>query len=279
MGKNKKDSVAEVDVNKLVAENDSGGRQPGPKVSLLIVGICLAWSLFQLWIASPLPFALGIGVFNDTQSRAIHLAFAVFLAYLAYPALARSPRDRVPAIDWLLAIVGAACASYLFVFYRELATRPGQPTTQDLVVGVVGVLLLLEATRRALGLPMVMVALVFLGYTFGGPYMPDLIAHKGASLSRVVSHQWLTTEGVFGVALGVSSGFIFLFVLFGSLLDRAGAGNYFIKSAFALLGHMRGGPAKAAVVSSAATGIVSGSWATAPTRPVRSRYRALSTAS
>ena len=259
MGKNKKDSVAEVDVNKLVAENDSGGRQPGPKVSLLIVGICLAWSLFQLWIASPLPFALGIGVFNDTQSRAIHLAFAVFLAYLAYPALARSPRDRVPAIDWLLAIVGAACASYLFVFYRELATRPGQPTTQDLVVGVVGVLLLLEATRRALGLPMVMVALVFLGYTFGGPYMPDLIAHKGASLSRVVSHQWLTTEGVFGVALGVSSGFIFLFVLFGSLLDRAGAGNYFIKSAFALLGHMRGGPAKAAVVSSAATGIISGS--------------------
>ncbi|MCB1311906.1 MAG: TRAP transporter permease, partial [Sedimentitalea sp.] len=122
-----------------------------------------------------------------------------------------------------------------------------------------GLVLLLEATRRALGLPMVIVALVFLGYTFGGPYMPDLIAHKGASLSRAMSHQWLTTEGVFGVALGVSSGFIFLFVLFGSLLDRAGAGNYFIKSAFALLGHMRGGPAKAAVVSSAATGIISGS--------------------
>ena len=119
--------------------------------------------------------------------------------------------------------------------------------------------LLLEATRRALGLPMVIVALVFLGYTFAGPYMPDLIAHKGASLSRAMSHQWLTTEGVFGVALGVSSGFIFLFVLFGSLLDKAGAGNYFIKSAFALLGHMRGGPAKAAVVSSAATGIISGS--------------------
>ena len=257
-GKNKKD-VEEVDVNKLVAENDSGGRQPGPLVAKLILGTCLAWSLFQLWIASPLPFAIGIGVFNDTQSRSIHLAFAVFLAYLAYPALARSPRDRVPALDWLLAIVGAACASYLFVFYRELSTRPGQPTTQDLVVGVIGVVLLLEATRRALGLPMVIVALVFLVYTFGGPYMPDMIAHKGASLSRVVSHQWLTTEGVFGVALGVSSGFIFLFVLFGSLLDRAGAGNYFIKSAFALLGHMRGGPAKAAVVSSAATGIISGS--------------------
>jgi len=144
-------------------------------------------------------------------------------------------------LDWLFALAGAFCASYLFFFYRELSTRPGQPTTQDLVVAAAGVVLLLEATRRALGLPMVIVAVVFLAYTFGGPYMPDLIAHKGASLSRVASHQWLTTEGVFGVALGVSSGFIFLFVLFGSLLDKAGAGNYFIKSAFALLGHMRGG--------------------------------------
>ncbi|WP_298825049.1 TRAP transporter permease [uncultured Piscinibacter sp.] len=255
----KKSAAAEIDVNQLVAESDAGGRNPGPLVSRLILALCLGWSLFQLWIASPLPFALGIGVFNDTQSRAIHLAFAILLAFLAYPAFSRSPRDRVPLTDWVFAIVGAACASYLFIFYRELSTRPGQPITQDLVVGVVGIVLLLEATRRALGLPMVIVALVFLLYTFAGPHMPDLIAHKGASLSRAMSHQWLTTEGVFGVALGVSSGFIFLFVLFGSLLDKAGAGNYFIQSAFALLGHMRGGPAKAAVVSSAATGIISGS--------------------
>ncbi len=250
---------ADIDVKKLMAETDTGGRNPGPAIRKLMLGVALAWSLFQLWIASPLPFIVNFGVFNDTQSRAIHLAFAVFLAYLAYPAFANSRRDRVPALDWVFALVGAFCASYLFFFYRELATRPGQPITQDLVVAVVGVVLLLEATRRALGLPMVIVAIVFLGYTFGGPYMPDMIAHKGASISRAMSHQWLTTEGVFGVALGVSSGFIFLFVLFGSLLDRAGAGNYFIKSAFALLGHMRGGPAKAAVVSSAATGIISGS--------------------
>ncbi len=124
----------------------------------MIVGVCLAWSLFQLWIASPLPFALGIVVFNDTQSRSIHLAFAIFLAFLVYPALKRSPRDRVPAFDWLLAAVGAFCATYLFFFYRELSTRPGQPTTQDLVVAVTGMVLLLEATRRALGLPMVVVA-------------------------------------------------------------------------------------------------------------------------
>ncbi|MGE0497386.1 MAG: TRAP transporter permease [Ramlibacter sp.] len=258
----KKDKAAEVealDVNQLVADNDAGGRSPGPAVSRLILGVALAWSLFQLWIASPLPFSTGVLVFNDTQSRSIHLAFSIFLAFLAYPAFSRSPRDRVPVTDWIFALVGAFCAAYLFIFYRELSTRPGQPITQDLVVAVIGIVLLLEATRRALGLPMVIVALVFLGYTFGGRYMPDMIAHKGASISRVMSHQWLTTEGVFGVALGVSNGFIFLFVLFGSLLDKAGAGNYFIKSAFALLGHLRGGPAKAAVVSSAATGIISGS--------------------
>jgi TRAP transporter 4TM/12TM fusion protein len=255
----KPDPSTEIDAAQLAADNDTGGRNPGPLLKKLLLAVALSWSLFQLWIASPLPFALGVGVLNDTQSRAIHLAFAIFLAYMAYPAFNRSPRDRVPLLDWVFALVGAFCASYLFVFYRELAERPGQPTDTDVAVAVTGIVLLLEATRRALGLPMVIVAAVFLVYTFGGPYMPDLIAHKGASLNRAMTHQWLTTEGVFGVALGVSSGFIFLFVLFGSLLDRAGAGNYFIKSAFALLGHMRGGPAKAAVVSSAATGLISGS--------------------
>ena len=259
MFKKKKASAESVDVNQLVADSDAGGRSPGPLVARLILLTAIAWSLFQLWIASPLPFSTGVMVLNDTESRSIHLAFSVFLAYLAYPAFGGSPRDRVPLLDWAFALVGAFCAAYLFLFYRELAGRPGQPTTQDLVVAVTGIVLLLEAARRALGLPMVIVAIVFLTYTFAGPYMPDMIAHKGSSLSRTMSHQWLTTEGVFGVALGVSSGFIFLFVLFGSLLDKAGAGNYFIKSAFALLGHMRGGPAKAAVVSSAATGIISGS--------------------
>ncbi|WP_296494622.1 TRAP transporter permease [Rhodoferax sp.] len=253
------DSVPEIDVEKFVADNDTGARNPGPLMKRFLLFVALAWSLFQLWIASPLPFSTGVLVFNDTETRAIHLGFAVFLSFMSYPAFKRSPSDRVPLTDWIFAIVGTFCAVYLFVFYRELSTRPGQPTTLDIYTGLVGIVLLLEATRRVLGLPMVIVALVFLGYTFGGPFMPDMIAHRGFSLNRAMSHQWLTTEGVFGVALGVSSSFIFLFVLFGSLLDKAGAGNYFIKSAFALLGHMRGGPAKAAVLSSAATGIISGS--------------------
>ncbi len=257
--KNNTAAPEQANVQEMVAEADTGGRAPTGAVAKALLGVALAWSLFQLWYASPLPFVVGFFVFNDTEARSIHLAFAIFLAFTSYPAFRRSPRAYVPAIDWVLAAAGAFCAAYIFLFYAQLSTRPGQPTTMDLVTALVGMVLLLEAARRALGPAMAIVAIFFLGYVFGGPYMPDMIAHKGASLSKAMSHQWLTTEGVFGIALGVSTSFIFLFVLFGSLLDKAGAGNYFIKSAFALLGHMRGGPAKAAVVSSAATGIISGS--------------------
>jgi TRAP transporter 4TM/12TM fusion protein len=252
-------AAPEIDLAKLVAETDTGGRDPTGLPRRILLGIALAWSLFQLWIASPLPFALGFGVLNDTESRSLHLAFALLLAFMAYPAFKSSPRDRIPIADWVLAVVAAFCGGYVMLFYAPLSTRPGSPITQDLVVAVVGLVLLLEAARRALGLPLVILAVIFIGYIFGGPYMPDMIAHKGASLGKGMSHLWLTTEGVFGVALGVSSGFIFLFVLFGALLETAGAGNYFIKGAISLLGHLRGGPAKAAVVASAATGLISGS--------------------
>jgi TRAP transporter 4TM/12TM fusion protein len=243
----------------MVAQVETGGRSVVGPVGTLLAGVALLWSTFQLWYASPLPFMLGFGVLNDTEARAIHLAFAVFLTYTGFPALKRARRDRVPIYDWVAALVGAFCAGYLFLFYRELSDRPGLPTDFDLAVGVVGMILLLEATRRALGPPLMVVAAIFLIYTFAGPYMPEVIAHKGASLSKAMSHQWLSTEGVFGVALGVSASFVFLFVLFGALLDRAGAGYYFIMVAFSLMGHLRGGPAKAAVVSSAMTGLISGS--------------------
>ena len=191
----------------------------------MLTGVALAWSLFQLWQASPLPFVFKAGVFNDTQARAIHLAFALFLAFTAFPARRASPRHRIPLQDWLLALAGAFSAAYLLLFHEELAGRAGAPTPLDLAVALVGMALLLEATRRALGPPLLVVAAGFLVYTFAGPLMPDVIAHKGASLAKTLSHQWLSTEGVFGVALGVSTSFVFLFVLFGALLERAGAGN------------------------------------------------------
>ncbi|MCB1767322.1 MAG: TRAP transporter permease [Candidatus Competibacteraceae bacterium] len=243
----------------LVAQADTGVRAPGGIPEKILLGVAACWSLFQLWIASPLPFMIGFGVFNDTETRSIHLAIAVFLAFMAYPAFHRSPRDRIPVTDWILAVAGAFCAGYLFLFYNALSERPGAPITQDVIVACVGMIILLEATRRALGPPLMVMAALFLVYTFAGPYMPSIIAHKGASLNAVVNHQWITTEGVFGIALGVSTSFVFLFVLFGAMLDKAGAGNYFIKVAFSMLGHMRGGPAKAAVVASGLTGLISGS--------------------
>jgi len=258
--------MSDEDLEDLVASTDSGARNPAGIVGKFIAGLALFWALFQLWIASPLPYtAIGriIPVLNDTQTRSLHLAIAMFLAFMAYPAFKSSSRNRVPIYDWVLAIVGALCAGYAFYAYKTLSDTGAQglPETYQLVMAGVGMLILLEAARRALGPALAVVALIFLVYVFFGAesFIPDVIRWKGASYSKAMSHMWLTTEGVFGIALGVSASFVFLFVLFGSLLDKAGAGNYFIQIAFSLLGHLRGGPAKAAVVGSAMTGLISGS--------------------
>ena len=249
----------------LVASTDTGARQPqNQKVVLLIAAVAFSWSLFQLWIAQPqLWFAEYFSVLNSSQTRPMHLAFAMMLAFLVYPALKSSSRQRIPITDWLLAVAGAGCSLYVFYFSRDLAltARSGLPTEQQLVVGAVGVLLLLEASRRALGPALTVVAALFLAYAYMGQgwLIPDIIAHSGLSLTVLINAQWLDTGGVFGIPLGVSTAFVFLFVLFGSMLDKAGAGNYFIQLAFAGLGSLRGGPAKAAVVGSAMTGLISGS--------------------
>jgi len=261
MNENRRISRAEIDVTDLVIEKDTGARSPYGLPGRLLVFVAVAWAVFQLWIASPLQFIIGAGIFNETESRAIHLAFALFLCFIAYPATPNSPRHRIPLIDWLFALGGAYAAAYLYIHATALAMRPGMPTDLDIAVAVGGILILLEAARRSLGWPMVIIASVFLGYCFlgGQSWMPDVLAHKGVTFSRLAGHQWLATEGVFGIALGVSASFVFLFVLFGALLEKAGAANFFIKLAFSLLGHLRGGPAKAAVLASAMNGMMSGS--------------------
>ena len=246
------------ELQELVADADTGGRAAGGIPGKIIFAVAVAWSLWQLWYASPLPFEFGWAILNDTEARSLHLGVGMFLAFLCFP-LTRRQKERIPAYDWVLALAGAFAAAYFLLFYGELATRPGQPSLQDIVVASVGIVLLLEATRRAVGMPMTVLAILFLAYIMLGRYLPDVIAHKGASWERMLSHQWLTTEGVFGVALGVSVSFIFVYVLFGAMLDRAGAGNYMMQVSFAMLGHLRGGPAKVAVVSSALNGLISGS--------------------
>jgi TRAP transporter 4TM/12TM fusion protein len=243
----------------LVAEADTGGRKPAGLAERTVLLIALAWSLFQLWYAAPLSYMLNFGVFNDGQARIIHLSFAFLLAFTTFPARKSSPRERIPIIDWVFALLGVVAAVYLLVFYQQISQRPGLPTTTDIVISVVGTVLLVEAARRAVGPALAGIATLMIVYIFTGPWLPGLMAHKGASLSRAASQMWLTSEGIFGVALGVSTSFVFLFVLFGSLLEKAGAGNYFIQLAFSMLGRFRGGPAKAGVVASGMMGMISGS--------------------
>ena len=313
----KNTQLSEEELQDLVASSDTGARQPTNVIAAkVMIYVALAWSLFQLWYASPLPFMLNFFIVNDAEARAIHLGFAMFLGFMAFPSLSKDPgkkiplvaialailpslmfvmvvlsgevpvgdllfplvlvlaagvlivlgaiqtsRTRIPLVDWAMVALGTYCATYGFVNYDALADRPGLPTGLDIVASATGLVLLLEATRRALGPPLMIVATLFLCYVFFGDaaWVPDVVKYQGASLNRAMSHMWLGPEGVFGIAIGVSAKFVFLFVLFGALLEKAGAGNYFIKVAFSLLGHLRGGPAKAAVVASGMTGLISGS--------------------
>ena len=231
-----------------------------------ITCVCILWSLFQLWIVSDFPFFLsevtGLKlVFNGQEARQIHLAFGLGLALSVYPAV----RSLSPAIDrivkWTLITVGVAACLYLYLFKLDISNRAGLPNRFDLFFSLAGIAGVLVAVYRALGLPLLIVAALFIFYVMFGhlDLFPDALRWKGASLNKASWHFWMQTEGVFGVALGVSASMIFLFVLFGALLESAGAGNYFIKLSFAALGHLRGGPAKAAVVASGLSGIYSGS--------------------
>ena len=253
----------------MVAEADTGARNPSAAwQARLIIGTCITWSLFQLYIASKIPGvvaqATGMSIFANivAQARFVHLAFAIMLATLAFPLFKTSPRDRIPAYDWALMVLGVAACLYLIVFRFEIASRPGLWSATDITMSCIGMGVLLVSVYRSLGLPLVIIASCFILFAFFGGYSEwarNITNYGGASLSKALGHYWMQTEGVFGVALGVSTSMIFLFVLFGAILDRAGGGNWFIKVAIALLGALRGGPAKASVLSSMMTGMISGS--------------------
>ncbi len=172
---------------------------------------------------------------------------------------ARSNRQYIPVYDMILAIMAAGTALYIWFDFEGIIGRSGLPTRADVVMGVIMIILLLEAARRALGPALSILARIFIAYSFAGPFMPQFLRHRGVPLDFFINDMYLADTGIFGVPLGVSASFVFLFVLFGSLLDKAGAGKYFIDVAFAGLGRFRGGPAKAAIVASGLTGLVSGS--------------------
>ena len=238
----------------------------GPSDAAWVGFICLIWSLFQLWIAADFPFYLsqvtGLNlVFNAQEARQIHLAFGLGLALAAYHPVRRIHPYFDQSITAILTVCGVVACLYLYSFKIDIADRAGLPNHYDIMFSLAGMLCVMVAVYRVVGLPLVIVASCFLFYVMFGhlDIFPDAMRWKGASLNKATWHFWMQTEGVFGVALGVSSSMIFLFVLFGALLERAGAGNYFIKLSFAALGHLRGGPAKAAVLASGMSGIYSGS--------------------
>ena len=233
---------------------------------LKIVGyIAIIWSLFQLWYASPFPFMLDFGMFKGLPARAIHLGFALLLAFLIFPI---RKNKSISVIDIFISIVALFCCLYIYFFYDQLVDRGGVLLTiqfgtfefpLELVIGSLGIFLLLEATRRVIGKPLVIIAVCFLLFSYFGKYAPEIISHGGLSLKRLVGFQWFDQEAIFGIPIGVSVDFIFLFVLFGAFLETAGGGRYFLDLAFALVGKSRGGPAKAAILGSGMTGMISGS--------------------
>jgi TRAP transporter 4TM/12TM fusion protein len=232
----------------------------------VVAAIAIIWSLFQLWYASPFPFMLNFGMFKGLPARAIHLGFALCLAFLIYPI---SKGKKISFIDIIISFLGSFSCLYIYFFYDQLVDRGGVLLSIsigesfnlpiELIIGSFGILILLEATRRAIGLPLVIIAICFLLFSYFGRYAPEIISHGGLSLNRLVGFQWLDQEAIFGIPIGVSVDFIFLFVLFGALLETAGGGKYFLDLAFAMVGKMRGGPAKAAILGSGMTGLISGS--------------------
>ena len=232
----------------------------------IVASIAIIWSLFQLLYASPFPFIFNFGMFKWLPAIAIHLGFALTLVFLIYPI---SKGKKISIFDILISFIGAFSCFYIYFFYDQLVDRCGVllniliwdsfELPIELIIGSLGILILLEATRRAIGLPLVIIAICFLLFSYFGRYAPEIISHGGLSLNRLVCFQWLDQEAIFGIPIGVSVDFIFLFVLFGALLETAGGGKYFLDLAFAMVGKMRGGQAKAAILGSGMTGLISGS--------------------
>nr|AKQ03049.1 TRAP transporter, 4TM/12TM fusion protein [uncultured bacterium Rifle_16ft_4_minimus_37862] len=240
------------EAERLVKEAEFGARELGGWSFWLSGALALAMTAFQLWTAA-------VGALPAAKQRSVHLTFALLLGFMFYPAVKRARSPRLPWYDLVLAGLGAYASLYVTLHYEALLQRVGTPEPRDIAVGVVLILLVLEGTRRAVGLWLPVITVLFVLYAFLGAWMPELISHRGYTVRRVVGQLYLTTEGLFGIPLGVSSTFVFAFVLFGAVLERTGAGEYLIRVAFSLVGHTRGGPAKVAVVASAFMGTITGS--------------------
>lgn len=250
----KEEQIRELSAEEVLQKFDkeSNKREMSGLWGYIINGICVLFAAFQLYTAT-------FGILDAHLQRAIHLAFGFLLIFLLYPTRKSWSKTKMNPLDVLFAIVGACSAMYIVVNYSELVLRAGMNTETDFIVGLIGTILVFEAARRVVGWPMIIVAFVFLLYAFFGPYVPGIMAHRGVGLEEMFDHLFFTTEGIFGTPMGVSSTFIYLFILFGAYLEATGLGKFFIDLANAIAGWAAGGPAKVAVLSSGLMGTVSGS--------------------
>ena len=233
-------------------DKESNKREMSGFWGYIINGICILFAAFQLYTAT-------FGILDAHLQRAIHLAFGFLLIFLLYPTRQSWSKRKMNPIDVIFAVVSACSSMYIVVNYNELVLRAGMNTETDFIVGLIGTVMVFEAARRVVGWPMIIVAFVFLLYAFFGPYVPGIMAHRGVGLEEMFDHLFFTTEGIFGTPMGVSSTFIYLFILFGAYLEATGLGKFFIDLANAIAGWAAGGPAKVAVLSSGLMGTVSGS--------------------
>jgi TRAP transporter 4TM/12TM fusion protein len=217
-----------------------------------ISALAVAFSGFHIYTAL-------FGVLDAHLQRAVHLGFVLTLVYLLYPFTKGMRRDRINPVDLLFVAASIFCLGYVLVNYRSIVTQAGRLTPADVVVGAVGILLLFEAARRIVGLPMVIIAALFVLYALFGEWLPGVFAHKNISIRQIVNHLWFTIEGVFGIPLGVSATFVFMFLLFAAFIEITGVGKLFIDLGNWLAGWASGGPAKVAVITSAFEGMVEGS--------------------
>lgn len=233
-------------------DKESDKRSMSGTWDYIIKAVCIVFAIFQLYTAT-------FGILDAHLQRAIHLAFGFILIFLLYPGRKSWSRSSMHPLDVLFAVVSAASALYIVVNYQELVLRAGMNSETDFIVGLIGTFMVFEAARRVVGWPMITVAFVFMIYAFFGPYVPGILAHRGVEVQEMFDHLFFTTEGIFGTPMGVSSTFIYLFILFGAYLETTGLGKFFIDIANAIAGWAAGGPAKVAVLSSGLMGTVSGS--------------------
>lgn len=253
-GDNLTPTANEVDLQQLMGELDKeqAYRQHGCWRQYITVIVSILFVAFQLYASLS-------GRVTAQILRATHLAFVQLLAFLLFPPTKKSPRNKLPWYDIVLGLIGSTCWMYVVINFQDLARRTGAFLPQDIIVGVIGILVLMESCRRIVGIPILIIASAFILYAFLGAYLPGFLNHRGYKLDRITAHLFYNTEGIMGVPLGACSTFIFLFILFGALLEKTGIGQFFIDTCNAIAGSASGGPAKVAVLTSALLGTVSGS--------------------